>query len=250
MTRSRGVFRRAASEPAPAPPHVNVWFIVLLTLVLGGALYLLFRSARQTGKANLKGWSRSRRKSSRSGSGRSHKYSSSGKKRKSGFTALKEAAEAAAVAGETPLAAGVEKIPKPATPPPVETPQPKTPPPESIAPPLPKPKPEPPKPQIFYMTVPSADGRFPVGGQKMQAAGCLYQFEVQPAKPMEAQIRFAGSEADMRNAQAFRDLELLPACTFSNLPQGNSFRFEQTPGRALLEGEAWVVKEKIAIKFV
>ncbi len=100
------------------------------------------------------------------------------------------------------------------------------------------------------MTVPAADGSFPAGAKKMQPSGCLYEFEVQPAKPGEARIRFAGSETDMGNAQAFRDLELLPACTFGNLPQNNRFRFEQTPGRAVLDKEAWVVKDKIAIKFV
>ena len=100
------------------------------------------------------------------------------------------------------------------------------------------------------MTVPAADGSFPANTRKAQPTGCLYQFEVAPEKPTEAAVRFAGSEADMRNAQAFRDLELLPACTFTNLPQENRFRFEQKPGYAILENGLWLVKKKIEVRFV
>lgn len=107
-----------------------------------------------------------------------------------------------------------------------------------------------PVPEIFYMTVPGADGRFGAGAKKMQPAGCLYRFEVMAEKPDEALLFFSGNEDDMRNAQAFRDLELLPACAFSGLPDAGSFRFTQKPGRAHFDGTAWVVQQKVEISFL
>ncbi len=105
-------------------------------------------------------------------------------------------------------------------------------------------------PEIFYMTVPGADGRFGAGARKTQPSGCLYRFEVLEDKPEEALLFFSGNEDDMRNAQAFRDLELLPACTFSGTPDAGSFRFAQKPGRAHFDGTAWAVQQKVEITFI
>ncbi|RYD53380.1 MAG: hypothetical protein EOP52_04395 [Sphingobacteriales bacterium] len=110
-------------------------------------------------------------------------------------------------------------------------------------------EPEAPMPDVFYLTVPGTDGRFAAGARKSQPTGCLYRFTVAPETPDEAEIVFAGDATDMRNAQAFRDLELLPACTFSGMPDPATFRFTQQPGLAVLDGSAWEVKKKIAIAF-
>lgn len=226
------------------------WFYVALPIVIGGMIYLFWRNSRRREHDDSKGlgieYRNKHAHSNKTATGLGQKKA----KKKSGFTDIQNAVPTGAV----PMTAGVEKIQKTAVPEEPEAQQPQEVPPQAsaapVAQPAPKAKPEPPKPEIFYMTVPAADGSFPVGAKKMQPNGCLYQFEVQPGKPTEARICFAGSETDMGNAQAFRDLELLPACTFSNLPQGSGFRFEQTPGRALLDKGVWVVKEKIAIKFV
>lgn len=221
----------AQENTVSGPKASPSWFVPALIGVLGGAAYMAFRYTRRNAQPRKRKGTPKRLRKSKALEG----VSTTGKpdivlETKTPGTPPPEAGAATAVLLEKPPLHPENTTAETAT---------------AVQPAAAEPAPE-----IFYMTVPGADGRFGAGAKKTQPSGCLYRFEVIAGKPDEALLFFSGNEDDMRNAQAFRDLELMPACMFNVLPDGSSFRFSQQPGRAHFDGTAWAVQQKIEITFL